>query len=315
MRQLRMQHLTSVVFVVFLAMLASFGSFWWSRYAHARHQSLFGWTALAMGTVFLLAAVAIMVMSASRLSLVSWQVQEDQAGIVGSPSVNVDASRPSPFERATGDAKASSRHINRKSRASDLDSQVTDRQQVEPVQRASTARSDGELGISRLAKRRLDMPAFDAADPWAATRCVIPIQRDPAQPTRWTIENDCSFAVGIVIAACSNDECDATQRWNYEAQGVVLPRKLQRSVTAQEQTFYGERVEHLACALATQRAIELIGESNEERATEAWRRQFAEARALDDCLAWVTRLSEQGRRSGVPIHALIGGGRLSHSTN
>lgn len=105
------------------------------------------------------------------------------------------------------------------------------------------------------------------------------------------------------------------QRWTYEARGIVLPEKWQRTVTALEQTFHGERIERLACALSSARAIELVGESSEVRATEEWQREFEEARALDDCMSWVARLSEHGRRTGIPIHALIGEPRLSHLTN
>lgn len=311
-----MQHLTSLVFILFLTVLASFGSFWWSRYAHSTHQSPLGWTALAIGTVFLLTAVAIVVMTSSRLSLVPWLAQGDQKAIVGSPSAEEAGSRANPFQRL--DARAPSQQVTPKISSSDPSSKVRERQLAVSVQRTSTARSDAGAPMSDHAKRRSGVPAFNAADPWAATRCVIPIRRDPADLTRWTVENDCPFAVGIVIATCSDSgscEQNATQRWAYEAHGIVLPEKAQRSVTVREQTFFGQHVERLACALSSERAIQLIGESSEVRASEEWQREFDEARAVDDCLAWVARLSEQGRRTGIPIHLLMSGDRLSHLTN
>jgi hypothetical protein len=313
-----MQNVTTVVFVLFLAVLASFGSFWLSRYAHARHQTSLGWTALAIGTVLLLAAVSTMVMTSSRLSFVSWLAQVDEKALVGSPSADAPASRASPFQRLAPDMRVPNRQVARKHVSSDLGSEASNRHRAESGQREPTPRADAVPAMSDLAKRQSGKLAFDASDPWAATRCVIPIRRDPAHLTKWTIENDCPAAVAIVIATCSDSpgcDGDAMHRWTYEVRGVVLPEKRQRTVIEQEQTFYGERLERLACALSSARAIELIGESSEMRATEEWQRDFEEARGLDDCLAWVTRLSEHGRRTGVPIHALIGGARLSSLTN
>jgi hypothetical protein len=313
-----MQNVTTVVFVLFLAVFASFTSFWLSRYAHARNQTGLGWTALATGTVLLLTATAIMVMTSSRVSFVPWLAQTDQKTLVGSPSADASPPRASPFQRLTRDTRAPYRQVARKHVSSDLSPEASDRHQAESTQRKPLPRADSVPAMSDLAKRQSGRLAFDASDPWAATRCVIPIRRDPAHLTKWTIENDCPAAVAIVIGMCSDSAgCDesAMHRWTYEARGVVLPEKRQRTVTEQEQTFFGERVEHLACALSSQRAIELIGESSEVRASQEWQRDFEDARALDDCMTWVARLSEHGRRTGVPIHSLIGGSRLSNLTN
>ena len=59
----------------------------------------------------------------------------------------------------------------------------------------------------------------------------------------------------------------------------------------------------------------LMLEPNNLRATQEWQRNVEEACSLDDCMTWIARLSEHGRRTGVPIHALIGGARLSYFTN
>ena len=311
-----MQNVATAVFVLLIAVLASFGSFWLSRYAHARNQTGLGWTALAIGTVLLLTAAAIMVMTSSRLSLIPWLAQVDEKIVVGLPRADPSASRASPFQRVAGDTRAPYPQVARKDVSSDLGSEASD-QPTEFAPRGSASRADSVPDMGDLGERRLGRLAFNAADPWVATRCVIPIRRDPAHLTKWTIENDCPAAVGIVIATCSGSGCDenAMQRWTYEARGIVLPEKWQRTVTAREQTLLGERIERLACALSSARAIELIGESSEVRATEEWQREFEEARALDDCMSWVARLSEHGRRTGIPIHALIGEARLSHLTN
>jgi hypothetical protein len=313
-----MQNVATAAFVLFIAVLASFGSFWLSRYAHARHQTTLGWAALAMGTVLLLSAAAIIVMTSSRLPFVSWLAQVDEKALVGSPSADASQSRASPFQRLARNTRVPYRQTAREHVSSDLGSQASDAHEAESLQREPAARAGLVPAISHLAKRRSGTLAFDATDPWAATRCVIPIRRDPAHLTKWTVENDCPAAVGIVIAKCSGSGgCDdnAMHRWTYEARGVVLPEKRQRTVTEQEQTFYGERIERLACVLSSARAIELIGESSEVRATEEWQREFEETRALDDCVAWVSRLSEHGRRTGAPIHALTGGSPLSYLTN
>ena len=137
-------------------------------------------------------------------------------------------------------------------------------------------------------------------EPWGAMACVRSYRRDPENVSRWTIENECSRPVAIVLARCATDaaECDARALWSHESGVFALPMKLQRPVFAADETREGRVLRLLACHVTSPRAIELIGEGLETRSTDAWQENWDAVVLRDECLSRVERLSELGRRTG-----------------
>ena len=126
---------------------------------------------------------------------------------------------------------------------------------------------------------------------------------------RWTLENDCGVAVGIVFAACEQAPGDCQSgAWKYEIGGMYLPGKAQRTVTGAEETRHGQQIRYVACIVTTPSAIRLIGLDSEERSSQAWMEAFDAASQIDPCLVRVQQWTDAGRRSGVSIDALIGPG-------
>lgn len=166
--------------------------------------------------------------------------------------------------------------------------------------------------------RNLTPPVVEAAvssaaasvDPWAATQCVVVLQRDPAEPTRWTIENDCGAPVGVIVAACTQTAvaCEAAgvTPWKYSYDEVLLPNKARRTITEAEQTVFGEHIRDAACIVAAPAAIELISMDAPARASDTWRANLSIARETDPCLMQLLWFAERGRRTGLSPDVLRG---------
>lgn len=152
-------------------------------------------------------------------------------------------------------------------------------------------------------------PAFSDEDPWAATRCVY-IYNPGSDPTHWKIENGCTAPVGIILSWCSGtpQECGdrASTGWKYPSRPMVFPMQLQRPLALDEQTVHGREVRYVACFLATPAARELIAAPSEERSSTEWRERFESARREDGCLTRVHNWSDEGRRTGMSIDAVLG---------
>jgi hypothetical protein len=131
---------------------------------------------------------------------------------------------------------------------------------------------------------------------------------DPSDPQRWTIENECGWPVAILIATCvmSADECfDRQSRsWRYRQDGMVLPAKMQREVTADEQTQLGRHIRYVACYVTAHDAIRRIAGGDETGPASFLARPDV-ASAMDVCLSAVLRLSDEGNSSGYSIDVLL----------
>jgi hypothetical protein len=147
-----------------------------------------------------------------------------------------------------------------------------------------------------------------SADPWAMTHCVLAIRPDPADPTRWWLENECGTPVAILFSVCERSaaQCDGSNSWKYPTNAVLLPAKSQRSVTYAEQTRYGEHIRYVACAVTTSSAAELIDKERDSRTSRAVTAALDAVRANDDCIARADHWSEIGRRSGASIDTMLG---------
>jgi hypothetical protein len=144
--------------------------------------------------------------------------------------------------------------------------------------------------------------------PWAATRCVVAFHMDPSDLQRWTIENDCQWPVAILIATCSlpADECfDRRSRsWRYRPDGMILPARIQRPVTVDEQTQLGRHIRYVACYVTVRDTIRRIARGEDTGPTSFLARSDGTS-AMDMCLSTVLRLSDDGNSSGYSIDALL----------
>lgn len=160
------------------------------------------------------------------------------------------------------------------------------------------------------AARETPLAELAVDEPWAATECVVLLRRDPAEDTRWTIENDCSAAVAIVIATCSAGEArcyeGGSRIWRYERELRLLPAKRQRTIIESEQIVRAEQVQEAACAVTSEQVMRLIGMDPHAHATAAWRNDLAIASQTDGCLALASALLDQGRHTGVAPNVLRG---------
>jgi hypothetical protein len=303
---------STLVIAFLLVTAASLAGYLLSQWSSVRSGSIgIGWVAISIGITLLLAAAAIVVLTVGLLSELRLSPniesaeprrRSTQAGSGTAERVLDRQEAPMPAApTGRGGSRTAGRHI-----AEDLSEQPGG-----GIETASALSSLQRPGASREAKASHGGGlVFTDADPWAATNCVFALNLDPADLTRWTIENECGAPVGIVFASCSKSPWECTDRqfasWEYQVDGMILPGKIQRPVTYEEQTRYGNQIRYVACMVATPLAIELIGQDRESRSSSSWSEQFDAARNDDECLARVRKWSDAGRRSGSSIDVLLG---------
>jgi hypothetical protein len=269
---------TSTLIVVFLlvtaASLASYALSHWSSIRGALNLS---WAATSIGTTLLLVAAAIVVLTFVfkgplwRPNLGAEQPMRERSAAPQETS----AQRPETSLVSSGAAHTSAATANQtasssRSRHIDDDSPIPTAGEPQPTKAAITA--------STTRPSSSFLGAYQDGDPWAATRCVT-VYNPGSDPMQWKIENDCDLPVGIVVSICAKNGQHCVP-----GPQLIFPAKRQRPITLEEQMVLGYSVRHVACFVATAEAVYFIGARTEERATDAWREQFAAARASDGCL-------------------------------
>jgi len=304
----------TLVVAFLLVTMASLAGYLLSQWGFIGNSnvSIIGWLGISIGTLLLLGAAAIVLLTVGllpelpQMPNIEWLEQRRKSaqsdGTTAERRLDLregrtDATAATPTDR--GVAPAESRSI--------AGGAAKDRNRFE-----TTASSPQPSGSSREDKSSTALPrvglVFMEADPWAATKCVYAINLDPGL-SRWKIENECGTPVGVVLASCSKGprECGlASTSWEYRRDGMILPGKIQRPVTDKEETQYGTQIRYVACVLATPVTIELIGQSGESRSSPSWSGNFAAARVDDECLRRVEEWSDAGRRTGQSIDVLLG---------
>ena len=302
-----------VIFLVAVAaVLASYGLSQWGFFRGGNGGM--GWLLTAVGTIFLLAAASMLVLTAGRLPmLVRWSNENDESAqktrefaffghewaerLFQQPAARsaTSASAVAPEDRHT--QSAAGRYVSRDDFERRNESEPVSIQDS-PQPLAALAASRPVAGVGR---------AYVAGAPWGATECVHAFNFDPADLTRWRIENECGVPVGVLFAACpeSSGQCRA-DAWHYPTDGIILPAKAQRPVFQEDDTRSGGAISYIACAVATPSAIELIGRSTEVRSSLSWKEAWDIARSKDDCLMLVRRWSDAGSSTGRSIEALFG---------
>ncbi|GFE84917.1 hypothetical protein GCM10011487_69170 [Steroidobacter agaridevorans] len=302
---------STLVIAFLLVTAASLASYLLSQWNSIRNSNLsISWVVISIGVTLLLAAAAIVVLTVGLLSELRL-------------SPNIESAEPrrqsTPWGRGTAERVVAPQAAPTTAAPAESDiSPAAGRTIAEkhPEHRSEIARASA-LNSPQPSEAPAEAKAphgaglvFTEADPWAATNCVYALNRDPADLTRWTIENECGAPVGVVFASCSKSPLECSDRqstsWEYPIEGMILPGRAQRPVTYEEETRYGSQIRYVACMVATPLAIELIGESREIRSSPSWVEQFDAARNGDECLTRVQKLSAAGRRSGGSIDALLG---------
>ena len=287
--------------VVLIVVLASIASYTLSRVRQASGLRPRVLAIASIAAILLLAGAVLIVLTSSHLRalLPGADAPEPSAGRVvrmpgASPTVE-PTSRDVPAARAALPSEHSSTTAAGASANPDPSTQDS------PPGRASSLLTEA----TRVPEPNAHVVPPASGDPWAATSCVRSYRRDPQNASRWTIENECSWPVAIVLARCDADvsECDVRAQWTHEPAAFVLPMKGQRPVFAADETREGRTLRMLACYVLTPRAIGLIGEGLETRSTALWREEWDAVRLHDECLARVDRLSEWGRRTGRAVEA------------
>lgn len=260
---------TSSLLVIFLLVsVASLASYLLSQWKPVRASGgTLGWAGISVGVTLLLTAVVIVMLAIAWSSGSPWFTESaEQKKQVGSEAAGSPFGPSVPFAETSSSEPAASKPERTQSR------------------NAITAPADELLPST--------------AEPWAATRCVISINPDPAEPTRWTVINGCEGPVGVVIAACMQpaEECDVLDvtQWSRVVE-MILPHRPQRPVTVDEETVHGTRIRHAACLVRSRTATESIHLDRETRSSTVWLEQFAVARTTDECLARVQDWAAAGR--------------------
>lgn len=272
---------TSTLLVVFLLVIAAtLASYALSHWSSVRSALGFGWAATSIGTTMLLTAAAIVVLTfVFRGPL--WRPTlgtEQQLSHRDTGSQQRSARPLTASVLPTGAASLSGATANETARR-------VGSLYEEGGSPTSTGNKQEELRAATMPSRTGLPPsplrAFDEGDPWAATRCVH-IHHPGSDVTQWRIENDCDVPVGIVVSICAKgaQECVPGRQ-------MIVPAKPQRPVTLEEQTVVGYSIRHVACFVATPKAMSLIGAPSEERSTAEWREQFELVRVSDGCLSRV----------------------------
>jgi hypothetical protein len=314
---------TSTLLVVLLLVLAaSLASYLLSQWISPRNNSrTVGWAGISLGTLLLLAAAVIVVVSISWLPTIRFsgndRLSEHRIGTERSDGGIRQPEQPGsvreavPAESLLGATSTGTRRTTGISGENMRENSARDHDEIDALTVATS--SPGE----EIRAQDLDSIApvgmrvsYTTTDPWAATRCVRAFHPDPEDLNRWSLENECGLPVGIVFAACAQSppECDERRStsWKYPVGGVMLPAKAQRPVTAAEETQHGRQIRHIACIVTTPVAVKLIALDSETRSSTSWLEQFAAAREQDPCLARVRGLADAGRRTGLSIDALLG---------
>jgi hypothetical protein len=310
--------ISTVLVISLLVLVASLASYVLSQSGFIRSGGrTFAWASISMGTTLLLAAVVIVVLAIaffSKLRLLTSGTEATQAVTSTQPYP-----RPNPFREGVpagtnsvvqSDAPQVDSNDRTSGRTRRQGRSTRAGNELEQQPTASSVTSKTEHQSSNALATRVGSPGVltAAADPWAATKCVVPIHGDPADLMRWKLVNDCGVPVGIVIATCSQSEAECNARgsraWKYQIDGMTLPAKPQRSVTEAEETVRAAQLRHLACAITDPNAIKRIGKE-QVGPSLASREDFESVRKMDDCLVRVRELSIIGQSTGLPIDALL----------
>jgi hypothetical protein len=301
-----------VALLVFAASLASYGLSMSPVFRGNRGLVI---TGFSVGAALLLGAVVLVVVSTQWWSTLRYTESGSTPRVIpkltDTPFARTGESRDSQAENTFAIAEAASlAPIHDPAR---LDHFAAGAPQSRAKLTAASAMPSGRSSASEGAAldssiRLISSPAV--ADPWSATRCVVAVQPDPAEPTRWWLENQCDMAVAILFSACAQSlaNCSApnSTSWKYPATTMLLPPKPQRSVTYAEQTQHGEHIRYVACTIATGNVATLVGHAREPRSVRAGLDDFI--RANDECSARVERWADTGTRSGSSIDAILGSG-------
>lgn len=275
---------TSTLLAVFLlitaASLASYALSHWSTLRGAIGG--FGWAATSIGTTMLLTAAVIVVLTFVfrgplwRPNLGTEQQLRETASASGEKSARQKTASGLPIESANSSPATASQTArtagNRDVGASSAATGSNNEQSQTPTSTRSAEQSKG-------GRSERSLPVFADTDPWAATRCVHVFNPDLGEPSRWKVENECNVPVGVVVTACAGSARTCVDH------PMILPAKLQRPITLDEQTVHGHEVRYVACIAATASAIYLLGAPSEERSTSQWREQFDTLRQTDGCLS------------------------------
>jgi hypothetical protein len=280
-----------------LAGAASLASYWLNHRTVTNGRHVVGWLTLAVGCALLLFA-AVLGVTTWLAALTPAPIAETAMPTIGQPAApraDTTVANDSPVVAARAkprDAKRSSSTHDSASRRSDLPRDTT------PTQLPASKLQDAALPRSRATILAA------AAGPWGATRCVFALRKDPANPTNWTLENECDAAVGIVLASCNDASRCVGGGWDYLRDGILLPAKAQRSISQEEQTYSGVHIRYVACLIENAAAIELL--SIDPPRTSKWREAFEAAAQIDPCLIAMRNGSAAGARLGHPIDVLLG---------
>jgi len=302
-----------IVLLVVAASLASYLVSQWSAISGGR--GVVASIALTAGATALLIAAAMVLLTLYSPSLLRFH---DDGGA---------NARSTGAGRASGLlAQSPSAHVSQSGISDVLATQAGGRRSVSALTQPHAPRSPSQTATltavtpstSRAGANRmhtdtyLPRGALTTAGPWAATTCVHALRRDPDNPTRWTIENECGTPVGIVFAACDEapTQCDAPRAgfWTYDVGGMFLPSQAQRSVTDDEETRYGRQIRYVACSVTNAAAVALLGEDSAEQSTPARLERFDAAVENDECVQQVRYWSDAGRSAAISIDALLGPG-------
>lgn len=293
---------TSTLLVVFLLVTAAtLASYALSHWSSIRGAVGLGWATTSIGTTMLLTAAAIVVLTFVFKGPL-WRpnlATEQQFSSRAAASQEISARPLTASILPTGAAGAPSATANETTRpfgshyeAGGPPAAIGNKQQ--PL-RAATSPSTPEPPPESLR-------AFKEDAPWVATRCVH-IYNPGSDTTQWKIENDCGVPVGIIVSVCAKgaQECAPGRQ-------MIFPSKPQRSIALDEQIVTGQSIRHVACFLATSKAVHLIGAPSEERASAEWREQFESVRVSDGCLSRVQSWTDESRRTRLPIDLAVGYG-------
>lgn len=303
---------STLLLLALCAGLASLASYALSQWRTRRGGGTMALAGVGFGTALLLSAVFLIVMALlllshqwlSRLNDTSAEIG-DQAARIATPNpfAAIEASSFSPSADEIEETPRGNADVQRTRRPERIEDD-TSRAPAMSLSDATTT-----LASSRPRKTSTIDPAL-ASDPWAATRCVVPIAREWRDGTRWTIVNDCGAVVAVLIATCE-PSC-VGDRWHYLVDGMLLPAKIQRPTTEAEETQYAKELRHAACVVNDSKAVDLIGTGLQDRG-ETWQVELEEARSRDGCLNEIRRLSLLGTRSGMPIERLFSGSLYSRT--
>jgi hypothetical protein len=266
--------IATLVVVFLLVTAATLASYALSHWSWVRGTVGAGWAATSIGTTMLLVAAAIVVLTFVFKGPL-WQrnlgmEQRLREAAVASKEILPREAIASASADSSAPALPTTSHEAPRTPATTANSPAPAAAEEQP-QDPAVARVVAQMFAGPSSPLQ---PAFNALDPWAATRCVR-AYHPGSDDTEWKIENECDPPVGLIISGCDYEQ---------ECGSKVVPSKLQRSIPLDEQTAHGRDVRVRACFADTPSVIYLMGAASEERATNTWREQFEAARANDGCL-------------------------------